>query len=141
MRLEFMRKTDLAVRALTHLAEIGGLVHGAALAEAVDSTRQFIPQVLSPLVRAGWVTSVAGPRGGYQLAVGLEQMSLLDVIELIEGPTDDGRCVLSGACSTDSKCAAHDIWIESRHDLLKRLAAKPLSTVGATSRQHRKARQ
>ena len=125
-----MRKTDLALRALTRLSETGQLIHAADLAESIGSTRQFIPQVLSPLVRAAWVTSVPGPRGGYQLAVNLEQRSLLDVIELIEGPTDNGRCVLGGPCPADTSCVAHDAWTDARRALLERLAATPVSTLG-----------
>lgn len=129
MRLELMRKTDLALRALTLLDSARILVHAADLAESIGSTKHFVPQVLAPLVRAGWVTSVSGPRGGYRLVANLQERSLLEVIELIEGPTDDGRCVIAGPCQTRQPCAAHDPWMEARAALLKRLAATSVSTV------------
>lgn len=135
MRLEFMRKTDLALRALKRLDEAGDLVRAADLAEVLRSTRQFIPQVLAPLVRAGWVTSVPGPRGGYRLATDLDDRSLLEVIELIEGPTDNGRCVLGGPCRMEIQCVAHDAWLDARNALLERLAATPVSTVQDDTRQ------
>ena len=145
MRLEFMRKTDLALRALKRLDEAGDMVQAADLAEALRSTRQFIPQVLAPLVRAGWVTSVPGPRGGYRLATDLDDRSLLEVIELIEGPTDDGRCVLGGLCRAEDHCVAHEAWTEARDALLERLAATRVSTVQDKTTQrdrtHREGKQ
>jgi Rrf2 family transcriptional regulator, iron-sulfur cluster assembly transcription factor len=134
MRLEFMRKTDLALRALKHLEEAGGSVLAADLATTLGSTRQFMPQVLAPLVRAGWVSSVPGPGGGYRLATDLEQRTLLEVIELIEGPTDDGRCVLSGPCPGVVRCVAHDAWSDARRALLDRLAATPVASMNTTRR-------
>ncbi len=124
-----MRRTDLALRALMSLEAAGTLVQAADLAETLHSTRQFVPQVMAPLVRAGWVTSVPGPRGGYQLDADLGTTSLLEVIESIEGPTDDGSCVLGGPCPTAVGCVAHQAWSEARRALLDRLAATPVASV------------
>ena len=79
-----MRRTDLALRALKRLDVVDDGLQAADLARDLDSTRQFIPQVLAPLVRAGWVISVPGPRGGYRLVADLDKCSLLDVIEIME---------------------------------------------------------
>ena len=65
------------------------------MAETVGSTSGFVSQVLHPLVRQGWVRSDPGPAGGYSLAVDLTSVSVLAVIEAVEGPTDSGRCVLA----------------------------------------------
>jgi Rrf2 family protein len=124
-----MRRTDLALRALKRLDAVDGGLQAAELATALNSTRQFIPQVLAPLVRAGWVISVPGPRGGYRLVADLEKCSLLDVIEIMEGPTDDGTCVLGGPCRTGARCAAHEAWSEARGALLERLAATAVAKV------------
>ncbi|HEX5630433.1 MAG TPA: Rrf2 family transcriptional regulator, partial [Acidimicrobiia bacterium] len=70
-----------------------------------------------------------GPRGGYTLATDLTGRTLLEVIELIEGPTDDGRCVLGGPCRSEVRCAAHDAWSEARRALLDRLQSTPIATI------------
>jgi len=129
MRLEFLRRTDLALRALMSLEAAGTSVQAADLAETLHTTRQFVPHVMAPLVRAGWVTSVPGPRGGYHLTADLGATTLLEAIELIEGPTDDGSCVLGGPCPTDAGCVAHQAWSEARQALLNRLAATPVTSV------------
>lgn len=124
MRLEVTRKSDLAVRALRVLAETPGRMKGPALAEAVGSTSGFVSQVLNPLVRNGWVRSDPGPTGGYSLAVDLASVSVLAVIEAIEGPTDTGRCVLvDRPCNETGTCALHGAWLRARGHLLRELDA------------------
>lgn len=127
MRLEFMRRTDLALRALRQLETARSPLQASDLAATLKSTRQFMPQVLAPMVRAGWITSSPGPRGGYTLATDLTTRSLLEVIELIEGPTDGGRCALGGPCRSEVRCAAHDAWTEARHGLLDQLQSTSVS--------------
>ena len=123
-----MRKTDLALRALRELESARTPMQAGDLAAVLKSSRQFIPQVLRPMVQAGWISSLPGPRGGYTLTTDLAARSLLEVIELIEGPTDDGRCVLGGPCVSEIRCAAHDAWTEARNALLHRLQATPITT-------------
>ena len=124
MRLEVTRKSDLAVRALRVLAEAPGRVKGPALAEAVGSTAGFVSQVMNPLVRQGWVRSDPGPVGGYALVVELDALSVLAVIEAIEGPTDSGLCVLAdGPCTEAGTCALHVPWMRARVQLLAELDA------------------
>ncbi|MCP5028902.1 MAG: Rrf2 family transcriptional regulator [Actinomycetia bacterium] len=124
MRLEVTRKSDLAVRSLKTLEASRGRMKGPALAEAVGSSSGFVSHVLTPLVRAGWVSSEAGPSGGYSLSVELDDVSLLSVIEAIEGPTDSGRCVLADRpCNDGGTCALHTPWLRARSHLLTELEA------------------
>ncbi len=124
MRLEVTRKSDLAVRALRVLADASGRLKGPAVADAVGSTSGFVSQVLNPLVRQGWVRSDPGPSGGYSLGVALESVSVLAVIEAIEGPTDSGRCVVADRpCNEAETCAVHGSWQRARVQLLSELDA------------------
>lgn len=106
------------------LAGLEERVKGPALADAVGSTSGFVAQVLNPLVRQGWVRSDPGPTGGYSLAADLETVSVLAVIEAIEGPTDSGRCVLADRpCDEQGTCALHAPWTRARAHLLGELDA------------------
>jgi Rrf2 family transcriptional regulator, iron-sulfur cluster assembly transcription factor len=126
-----MRKSDLAVRALQALATSPTRLKGPALADAVGSTSGFVSQVLTPLVRAGWVRSEPGPSGGYSLVADLDDISVLQVIETIEGPTDSGRCVLADRpCNEGGPCALHGPWLRARSQLLDQLDA--ISVAAAT---------
>lgn len=132
MRLEITRRTDLALRVIRALAAGGTARHkGSALAVAADTTSTYIGQVMAPLVQAGWVRSEPGPTGGYRLAPELASLSLLDLVEAVEGPADDGRCVLrAGPCNpTGDPCALHDAWVRARSALLDELAGTPVYPV------------
>ena len=124
MRLEVTRKSDLAVRSLQALASKSERLKGPELAAMVGSTSGFVSQVLTPLVRAGWVRSEPGPTGGYSLTADLDDVSVLAVIETIEGPTDTGRCVLADRpCDESGTCALHVPWLRARSQLRAQLDA------------------
>ena len=128
MRLTLMKRTDIALRALLLLESTPGLRQASELAEGTESTTQFIPQVINPMVRAGWIASEPGPRGGYRLTTDLTQRTLLELIELIEGPVDDGRCVLeSTTCTEADPCALHHAWTWARAGLVERLGRTVIS--------------
>ena len=114
MNVRFARRTDLALAALQVLAKAGGRVTRSDLAEETGTTPSFLPQVMAPMVQAGWVKSERGPGGGYQLTDAAEAR-LLEVVEATEGPTSDGRCVMrDGPCPGEVTCPIHAIWVEAR---------------------------
>lgn len=133
MRLEITRRADLAVRAMRLLGEADGRVKAPALADALCTTQGFIPQVVGPLVKAGWVRSDPGPTGGYALQVPLDRVSVLAVIEAVDGPTDDGTCVVVGdACNAGRPCVLHEAWTRARLELIASLAAMTVASVDAS---------
>ena len=126
MRLEITRRADLAVRLMGALQPTGTRRKASELAEDLGTTSGFLAQVVTPLVRAGWVASVPGPTGGYLATTA--DLSALDVIEAVDGPTEDGRCVVAGyACDPDHPCTLHSAWQAARAHLLTTLAATPVA--------------
>lgn len=112
------------MRSLQALASSSDRLKGPALALLVGSSSGFVSQVLTPLVRVGWVRSDPGPSGGYSLTVDLDDVSVLAVVETIEGPTDSGRCVLADRpCDEGGICALHVPWLRARSQLLAQLDA------------------
>ena len=132
MRLEISRRADLAVRAMVLLGGSPQRWKAQALADALDTTAGFVPQVVGPLVKAGWVRSDPGPTGGYAGACALAEVTVLQVIEAIDGATDQGRCVVADReCAGREPCSLHVAWASARHELMKSLGATSLSTVAA----------
>lgn len=130
MRLEITRRADLAVQTMAVLGQASARLKAQELADALCSTPAFVPQVVGPLVKAGWVRSDPGPTGGYVLAVPLDELSVLDVIEAVDGPTDTGRCVVvEGACDRDHPCVLHDAWTRARGELIATLGSMPMSSI------------
>jgi Rrf2 family iron-sulfur cluster assembly transcriptional regulator len=126
MRLELRARTELALRALRALSD-GRRRRVAEVADTVGSTPAYMAHVMTDLSRRGWVESAPGPTGGHSLAVHPRSITLLDLIEAVEGPTDDGRCVMiDRPCPSPEPCVLHDVWMDARDALMTRLAATTL---------------
>ena len=126
MRLEITRRADLAVRLMGALQPTGTRRKASELAADLGTTSGFLAQVVTPLVRAGWVASVPGPTGGYVATT--DALSALDVIEAVDGPTDDGRCVVASTpCDPDQPCTLHGAWASARAALIETLKATPVA--------------
>lgn len=103
--MQLTRAADYAVRVMIHLATLpeGTRVQRNALAEATDVPESFMSKVLQGLVRARLVVSRRGVEGGFELAKDAEQISLLNVVEAIEGPIQLNFCLGSAdACERQS---------------------------------------
>lgn len=124
MRLVVSKRSEIALRALKVLSRHAGqTVPGAVLSRESGAGQAQLSQVLSPLVGAGWVVSRTGPDGGYALAPKLRRLSVLEVVETLEGPLESGECLIAGRrCGSDDPCAFHDTWVTARASLAKSLA-------------------
>ena len=132
MRLEITRRAELAVRAMVALGATQGRLKAPDLADALGTTSGFVPQVIGPLVKAGWVRSEPGPTGGYASCVDLGDISVLAVIEAVDGATDGGRCVVADrACDGSQPCSLHIAWARARDELVGVLGGTSLSVVAA----------
>lgn len=129
MRLEITRKAHLAIMALGVLNDAGERIQGSPLANAIGTSPAFLAQVMTPLVRNDWVDSVPGRTGGYAVAVDPNTISILELIEAIEGPTDEGCAFRGGACSSVDTCAIHDAWTKARAALVDELSRKPITSI------------
>jgi len=81
-------KADYAVRAVLVLAahEGEGPIKGELVAKAQELPLKFVENILGELKHAGIVASQRGPEGGYRLAVPAEEISLAEVIRVVDGP-------------------------------------------------------
>ena len=117
---------------MTALADAGGPLKGSQLADVLDATPGFMSQVLNPLVKVGWLASEPGPSGGYHLVADITRVSVLDVVEAVDGPTDDGRCVVADRpCSEVTPCALHHAWARARQVLTSTLASLSLADINS----------
>lgn len=115
------------MRAMQVLCKREGRVGGPDLADELETTRQYLPQIVNPLVKSRWVRSTPGPHGGYELLVSLNDVSVLELIEVMEGPTQDDTCVLTGeTCPQITPCALHVAWKAARGALMKELGGLSL---------------
>jgi Rrf2 family transcriptional regulator, iron-sulfur cluster assembly transcription factor len=134
MRLELTKRGDYAVRAMLALTRGSGngLLSARRIAEAEDIPVRFLPQVLADLQHAGLVEAAAGRTGGYRLARDAATVSLLDVIEAVEGHSRRQSCVLRGKpCGVDGNCAVHDVFVAGQEALRGTFARSTLEELAA----------
>ncbi|WP_456503573.1 RrF2 family transcriptional regulator [Arthrobacter sp. UYCu723] len=88
------RGVEWAVHSCVNMAwtPAGEAVNSARLAEYYKLPGAYLNKQLQALVRAGVLTSVSGPRGGFHLARRPENITVLDVVLALEGPEPAFRC-------------------------------------------------
>jgi FeS assembly SUF system regulator len=110
--LRVTRLTDYATLVLTVLASRPDAVHRAAdLAEQAHLEATTVSKVLKPLAHAGLVAGFRGVNGGYRLARAPESISLIEIVEAIEGPLGMTECsVHPGNCGIEDHCGLRANW-------------------------------
>lgn len=139
MELSLGKRADYTVRAVLDLARHYGCGRRktAEIAEAMQVPASYLPQLLADLVRAGIVVSVAGRRGGYELAQPPEEITLLDAIKVADGPTEALECVVRGGpCQWDDPCAIHEPWARAQEAFRDSLAGTTFADVARRSEGH-----
>lgn len=81
------------------------------IAQSQQISEKYISRLIIDLRRAGMVKSVRGSKGGYELAKAPQEITLLDVVEVMEGALSIVDCVREpGQCSRNQGCATREIW-------------------------------
>lgn len=122
--MQITRQADYAVRAVSYLAQIGSERRAATsqIAREEQIPPSFLAKIVSQLSVAGLLQTSRGARGGVTLAKAPEEISLLEVVEAIDGPILLNDCVVdSGACEFADKCRVRPIWIEAQANLVEKL--------------------
>lgn len=74
---------------------------------------KYLEQIVSILTKAGYVTSVRGPQGGYRLARKPEDYTVGDILRLTEGDLSPVACVTDeSSCPMSEECVTIRIWKE-----------------------------
>ena len=112
------------------------LVTAGSIAEEMEIPQGFLHQVLQALQRSGLVRSSAGRGGGYALARDPGDISVLEVLEALEGPLELGECALRGGpCRWDDVCVLHEVWSAGRAAFCQQLRASTLADVARVDSQ------
>ena len=115
--MQITRGTDYAVRVMVHLATLpeGSRVPVTELARVGGAPESFVSKILQQLVRSGMVNSSRGMGGGFMLAVDPANVTLLDVVEAIEGPLQINLCLPGEhTCDRKTQCSVHPVWQEAQ---------------------------
>lgn len=88
------------------------------IAESQQISEKYISRLIIELRRAGMVKSIRGSKGGYKIARQPQHLTVLDVVEVMEGPISIVDCVSAPqSCARLDACATRDIWNKLNSDI------------------------
>jgi len=122
--MQITRQADYATRAILYLARFrnGERVATSQVAKEQKIPQSFLAKIISQLSVAGLLHTSRGARGGISLARAPEQITMLEVIEAIDGPIQLNLCVEQhGACALEENCPLQPMWQDAQSDLVNRL--------------------
>ena len=132
-KMRITLESDYALRIVTALAEQPERMDAKSLSDKTGVTPRFTLKILHKLVHGGIVRSYKGTKGGYTLSKSADDVTLKEIIELIDGPIIIARCVESGeACALNhdkTACAYHHIFDTLSIDVARKLNAITISDV------------
>ena len=105
--LKITRKVEYALIALRHmqLKKSEELTSTKEIATRYGVPQQLLAKTLQHMARDGIIEAVQGPAGGYRVATNLDQISMKDFFEKLEGPLGmmdcyfDSECIQIGSCN------------------------------------------
>ena len=124
--MQITRQADYALRAVLYLARLDGSERAATstVAEEQHIPPSFLAKIVSQLSIAGLLHTSRGARGGVTLAREPKEITLLEVVEAIDGPIQLNECVGNdGDCTFENDCTIRSVWCETQEKLVSRLKA------------------
>lgn len=103
---------DLAL----HQSEKPRLIRDIAKSQQISE--KYISRLVIALRKAGMIRSVRGVNGGFHIAMKPEEITLLDVIEVMEGPLSIVDCVsMPKKCTHSENCTPREVWCKLNDDI------------------------
>jgi Rrf2 family protein len=122
--MQITRQADYALRAMIYLTQIEPNQRAATsqIAEEQHIPPSFLAKIISQLSIAGLIHTSRGARGGVSLAHSPEEISILEVVEAIDGPIALNECTQDpSACPFGEDCPLRSLWCETQDKLVERL--------------------
>lgn len=130
--MQITRQADYALRAILYLARHELAKNEPNWRPATTSKiakeklipSSFLAKIISQLSISGLINTSRGASGGVSLARKPEEISLLDVVEAIDGPITLNECTKDpSSCLFGDSCPLHEIWCETQAEMVAKLSA------------------
>jgi len=140
MGLRLTNAADYAIRAMIHMACLpeDSVALRSDIARIHGIPSSFMAKILRNLAHAGLLRSTRGVKGGFSLARPTTEISLLDVVEAIEGPLGLVDCTTEPCgCAMADECPAQPVWANVQTQMADLLRAATLEDLVAAPRRRR----
>lgn len=132
--MRLTRAGEYAIRCVLYLAmhRDRAMIGRKEIADAMDIPAQFLGKVAQHLARAGIIAIRQGAHGGYELAKRPEDVTLLSVVEAIDGEIYLNDCIhRPDSCDRQGICSVHHVWEQARRQLRATLGGTSLAELAA----------
>lgn len=122
--MQITRQADYALRAVIYLSRLAPEERAATsqIAQEQKIPPSFLAKIVSQLSVAGLLQTSRGARGGVSLAKAPDEITVLDVVEAIDGPILLNECVAcGGVCAFGDSCPMKPVWCNTQSELVDRL--------------------
>ena len=137
----YSKSTEYALQAMIYLAENEGqgLAMVSIIADTYDIPKHFLAKLVQTLTRHHLIKSYRGRNGGVKLARPAENITMLQVVNAIEGmPPEHEMCVIGlDVCSEEVACPLHNQWQHIKTLVKESLHHKTLGELAIGMRQKR----
>ena len=127
MSILFSRQCEYALQAVLLLAlkSEGEMTPIKEITKRLSIPYHFIGKILQDLTYKGLLISLKGPTGGFALARSPKNISILSIVEAIDGTALFNSCVMGfPECGGKNPCPVHDQWGKVKDNIYKMLVSK-----------------
>jgi Rrf2 family protein len=128
--LKISLTVDYALRVVVYLAAIGKDRHipSSEIAREQKIPPLYVSKILQCLSRVDIVSTIPGRKGGAKLQRNPDEISVLEVIEAVDGSVPLNRCLInSKQCSRTSFCKIRPFWVKTQKSLVNTLGQTKIS--------------
>jgi len=138
MSIIFSRQCEYALQAVLYLAlnSNNKMISIRELTDKLEIPYHFVAKILQDLTRKGLLVSHKGPSGGFSLGKPAKEITLLDIVDAIDGMGFMENCVFGFPdCSGDKPCAVHTQWGKIRENIYKMLSTKSILEIAGETKK------
>jgi len=132
------RSTQYTLQVLMHLVAhpAGRPVLARELAEQLHIPPPYLAKLLQQPCRAGWLVSTRGRGGGFTLAPGAENLTLLEILMHTRGEHSSRECLLGfKECDDKTACVMHRHWKPIKQELLGQFGGYTLAQLASSRKR------
>jgi len=137
----YSRSAEYAIRAFVHLAQVpeGKYIMVKNIAQEEGIPSHFLAKILQQLARRGLLQSSKGPTGGFHLRQKPEDISLMDIVQALDGLGDYEKCASGlSECNAQMPCGMHDSWVALRSRIIDYLKHTSIADIHTALEEKRR---
>ena len=132
------RTCEYAIQAVIYLAKKpeGKYTLIREISKELEIPHHFLGKIMQTLVKEGMLISYKGPKGGLALSKKPSEITLMDVITIIDGTDFTTRCIMGlDKCDESMNCPLHAAWCDKRDQIQTMFSTQSIAQLAECLKQ------